>query len=42
MSTCHRLALLAAEVLVAAALVYWLGISGHDAHALLRALHRAL
>jgi hypothetical protein len=42
MSTSSRLALLVAAVLVAAALVYWFGVGDHDAHALLRALHRAL
>lgn len=42
MSTPQRLAALAAAVLVAALLVYWFGVSGHDAHALLRALQHAL
>nr|WP_301270857.1 hypothetical protein [Rhodanobacter glycinis] len=42
MSTTQRWLVLAGAVLVAIALVYWFGASGHDAHSLLRALRRAL
>jgi len=42
MSTPQRLLVLAAAVIVAALLVYWFGTGGHDAHSLLRALHRVL
>lgn len=42
MSAPQRLAVLAIAVLVAVLLVCAFDLGGHDAHALLRALHRAL
>ncbi|MDO1528077.1 hypothetical protein QMK61_04450 [Fulvimonas sp. R45] len=42
MSRSQRLIVLAVAILVAVLLGYWFGMERHDAHSLLRALHRVL